>query len=97
LALRVLEVRTTVRVKLVLLAPGLPRTVAAEDLDLHVGDLGVVAVGELAVRVVVGDADEVLLARRHRPRNPRALPARVEAPTREPELAGVPLNRQRAG
>src|SRR4026209_1798351 len=62
-ALRVLEMSSPVRGELVLLAPVGEWCTALEHLELHVRDFGVVAVGELSVGVVIGDADEVLPAR----------------------------------
>src|SRR4029453_566071 len=64
-ALRVLEVRPTVGEELILLAPVGERRTALEDLERHVRDFGVVTVGELAVGIVIGDADEILSARGH--------------------------------
>src|SRR5438874_9063095 len=54
--LGVLEVRPPVGAKLVALPPPPSRSGALPQLEPHVRDLGVVAVGELAIRIVIGDA-----------------------------------------
>src|SRR4051794_40413646 len=80
-ALRILEVRAPVRAQLVHLHP-VARPLA-EPLEPHVGDLGVVAIRELPVGIVIGDADEVLAARAHVSAGAHAVTARLEAPAGE--------------
>src|SRR4051812_19317453 len=86
-ALRVLEVRAPVRAQLPPLPP-VPRRLG-EALEPHVGALGVVAIRELPVGIVIGDADEVLAARAHVSAGAHAVTARLEAPAGEVELARV--------